>query len=32
MAYLYSDPLVRKSKNIDKIVSIDVPLDLEAEY
>lgn len=32
MAYLYSDPLVRKAKNMAKIVSVDVPLDLEGEY
>ena len=32
MAYLYADPLVRKDRNLEKIVPVDVPLDLDSEY
>lgn len=32
MAYLFADPIVKKQKNSDKLVSVSVPLDLEAEY
>jgi len=32
MAYLYADPIVKLSADTNKLVAVDTPLDLDAEY